>query len=451
MKYEGISRIRMKKVVLFSMLNIWVIGVFGQKEVRSEYPIVGKPLPNYVLQEVKYSDQSKISFSDYRGKWMILDFFKMGCTACFESFPKVNELAKQYKESLQILLIGEDHRFVRETFEKFRKKYNLKLPMAIDSDLFEQFGVLAVPHVVYIDPDGIVRAVTSKIDKDVVDSFLRGETPDVRILLNKHQEQNTNHSFPRDTITLISEHNIQPKNIIFKSILGKYDGKSRRVVYSPFGKGHTHKLIGVSLRNLYTLAFNDTLLHFPSADGKKPNYYGKSVRFPILKVNDTSMFYGDYERKENLFTYELSISPDKYESMYQMKKILQNDLNEYFGYKVSIDSLLMPYWKLIATDKARNDLKSRKTTYSWEGKGSHTFSELTNAPVSNIVRILWAYHQTEPPFVDETNIKGNIDIRLNAIHTDLMDLRRALNENGLDIVRGQKKMKVIIIDEPSLD
>jgi len=50
-------------------------------------------------------------------------------------------------------------------------------------------------------------------------------------------------------------------------------------------------------------------------------------------------------------------------------------------------------------------------------------------------------------YLDETGISGNIDITLDCIMNDLDDLKRGLQVNGLDLVKGEKEMQVVVIQD----
>jgi hypothetical protein len=45
-------------------------------------------------------------------------------------------------------------------------------------------------------------------------------------------------------------------------------------------------------------------------------------------------------------------------------------------------------------------------------------------------------------------LHGNIDIKTDAVLIEFDDLRKALNKNDLDLVRGKKEMKVLVIRDP---
>lgn len=51
----------------------------------------------------------------------------------------------------------------------------------------------------------------------------------------------------------------------------------------------------------------------------------------------------------------------------------------------------------------------------------------------------------DAPFIDKTGIEGNIDFELDAVFTDMKDVKRGLQKIGLDLVPGVKEMKVVVI------
>jgi hypothetical protein len=104
---------------------------------------------------------------------------------------------------------------------------------------------------------------------------------------------------------------------------------------------------------------------------------------------------------------------------------------------------MMPYWKLVAMEGAGEKLRSKgKREFRGDGYTSVTYN---NEPVSQTIFMLWAKHQLEPPFIDETGIKFNIDLTIDGFLNDLNDVKKSLQKSGLDLTKGQKEMKVIVI------
>ncbi len=71
---------------------------------------------------------------------------------------------------------------------------------------------------------------------------------------------------------------------------------------------------------------------------------------------------------------------------------------------------------------------------------------IRNKPLSSLLELIWGYNQHDTAvFLDKTGINFNIDLDMNCIWTDFNDIKRELNKNGLDIVRGETEVKVIVI------
>src|SRR5690606_3283360 len=96
---------------------------------------------------------------------------------------KVNRLQQEFAENVRFLLVAKnDKRWnsgIREMYERFREKQDLQMAIAYDSVLFEQFGILSVPHIVIVDPEGVVYAVTSgqDVNQENLQALVEGKRP----------------------------------------------------------------------------------------------------------------------------------------------------------------------------------------------------------------------------------------------------------------------------------
>ena len=126
------------------------------------YPEVGKPMPNELIHNIHYFKKKQASIEDFKGKWLILDFWNTGCTACVASFPHVNEEMKEFKDKISFMLIGRQdiENKIPAMYERFRQKERLEMPCAYDSIICKRFNIWAGPTIIIIDPKGIVRGYT---------------------------------------------------------------------------------------------------------------------------------------------------------------------------------------------------------------------------------------------------------------------------------------------------
>ncbi len=92
---------------------------------------------------------------DTEGKFVLIDFWATWCGPCRRAIPELNELQKQFNDQLVVIGIS------NETEEKVKamKDPVIEYASAIDtqSTMKEVLEVKGIPHVILIDPHGIVR------------------------------------------------------------------------------------------------------------------------------------------------------------------------------------------------------------------------------------------------------------------------------------------------------
>ena len=141
----------------------------------SEKPVVGQPVPDFLLKDVKYYKEKTISPATMKGKWLVLDFWFKRCSSCITSFPKINALRQEFLGSAEFVLVGHNGfgsgRGEEILYEKLVKKKNLNIPVAYDSMLGYRWDVTPMPKIFIIDPNGIVRHITD--GRDMTSSKIR--------------------------------------------------------------------------------------------------------------------------------------------------------------------------------------------------------------------------------------------------------------------------------------
>lgn len=149
----------------------------------NESPKVGQPMPDFQLNDVQFYSQKSISLSDFKGKWLILDFWNEYCSTCLSSFPKIDSLQKKFADRVKFVLVGyngsqyfkkSSNTSIRKLFEQNRKRENLKLTIAYDSTLMHRYNIRPTPYLIIVDPKGIVRGITTKLSSENIDDLIAG-------------------------------------------------------------------------------------------------------------------------------------------------------------------------------------------------------------------------------------------------------------------------------------
>jgi thiol-disulfide isomerase/thioredoxin len=436
----------MTKFILKVLIAFVFLSSVISKVTASAYqvPEIGKPCPDFTLDNLLNSKKSKISLRDFKGKWLIIDFWAFYCTSCVESFPKTNHLQQIFKNELTYLLIGyNDFHFghnIKSLYLKLEDKMHLQLLAAFDSVLFTRWEVPSVPHLIIIDPTGVVRALTGSYgtDSTKIRELLDGKKPD---FLPKTFSRLIDPEKP----LLINNNGGPDTSFLYRSLLTRYVDEGIRPLEYIYYYTEKNKIgfqvTCVSLDELYRYAFVGKWYWIPDQDSLSGKY------FPYLEldIKDSALFKSDYSKKQNLFNYSLYVPPGKANRNYLMQ-VLQRELKNCFGYEVKLEDKEVPCWRLIVRKDTLVSLRSGGLTKEDSADAMQVI--IKNGSLKYLLLTIANYHQDQTPFIDETGIDYPVDIELQALFTDLTDVQQALRRNGLDLVKGKKTMKVIVIRDP---
>jgi len=142
--------------------------------------LIGKPAPELHFLWTSHTEHERIKkLSDLKGKVIVLDFWHTGCGPCVASFPQIRELASHY-EGCDVEIIGVtsiqgavygltpyridtpgDPKKEMSLMADYIKAKNITWTIAFSKEnVFNaDYGVISVPSMVFIAPDGTVRHV----------------------------------------------------------------------------------------------------------------------------------------------------------------------------------------------------------------------------------------------------------------------------------------------------
>lgn len=132
----------------------------------------GDQMPNVTISNIVNSKYKRASFSDYKGKVVLLDFWNSWCSSCVEAFPEIDSLQRQYKDRLQVLMVNpkrnhDSPRAVQSVIDRANawSTHQFKVPVvAGDTAITENFTFKGVPFYVWIGADGKIIAFTGKAE-----------------------------------------------------------------------------------------------------------------------------------------------------------------------------------------------------------------------------------------------------------------------------------------------
>jgi thiol-disulfide isomerase/thioredoxin len=447
----------MRRIYVIMLLTVVGHVIYAQNNTMPE---VGNPMPNFTLNNIAHYKATKASLADFKGKWLFLDFWFIGCTSCIASFPKINGFQEKFKDKIQFIMIAavddkegswKKTKSTMAVFETLKKNKNLSIPCVYDSILYKNWEVYAMPRIIIINPDGIVKAITSGVDMtdDKIQELIEGKTPKLK-----------QSGFERSEF-LAGIDNINPKPndslILSQSILMKWMNETQMaepVDYQLNNADMTrkgYKASMVSKRDLYKIAYLGKMIW-----GQNDPLYGIFYPEPLLEIHDKDSFVCDYNTGKGFYNYSLDVPPSKARRK-DLMQIMQADLKSKFGYEVSIETRKMPVWKLISKPGGAEKLKSKSkffTIRSPDSSGRFISGIIsTRLKMETFLQTIIQYLKLDLPLYDETGITDRIDISMETDMTNLGSVVKELQKNGLDLVKGTREFQVLVIrdEKPNRD
>ncbi len=127
----------------------------------------GKPAPDVEFFDL---DGNIHRLSEFRGSYVLLDFWAYWCGPCRAAMPKLRKLAHEYGGKLEVVSICEDPEKVwRKTSADEYITCNFN--SGTNEALWVAYGIEYIPHYVLIGPDG--NLIENNIDGDIEESIAK--------------------------------------------------------------------------------------------------------------------------------------------------------------------------------------------------------------------------------------------------------------------------------------
>ncbi|GAB2541623.1 TlpA family protein disulfide reductase [Spirosoma aerophilum] len=119
---------------------------------------VGYPFRPFTAQE--FSTKRLINFSDYKGKYVYVDFWGTWCTGCVADMPALKQVYAELDKD-QFEFIGIVAQDTPQTLARFLKKNEVVWPQFLSdktNKLIDAYSISGYPTSVLLDQDGVVIA-----------------------------------------------------------------------------------------------------------------------------------------------------------------------------------------------------------------------------------------------------------------------------------------------------
>ena len=134
-------------------------------------------------------DGEAVSLSEFRGQWVVLNYWATWCAPCRKEIPELSELHQQ-REDITVLGIAYED-VDAEMFEEFLQEFFVSYPILV-ADVYQPpqpFGAPRVlPTTIILDPSGrSVKAFLGPVTRQDIETFVdaQGNTTTVKTVVQE--------------------------------------------------------------------------------------------------------------------------------------------------------------------------------------------------------------------------------------------------------------------------
>jgi cytochrome c biogenesis protein CcmG/thiol:disulfide interchange protein DsbE len=165
-------------IAVLAVLALVGLLTFGLLSKGSSGIAVGEVAPASPLPRLEGDGSG--SLADYRGGWVLVNFWASWCVPCREEAPALERFQRRHGDG-SFTVLGIDSRDLGDDGREFVQRYGLSYPQLRDGDgaTAHDFGTTGVPENYLIGPDGKVRLlVRGPVSADYLDRYVAPLLPD---------------------------------------------------------------------------------------------------------------------------------------------------------------------------------------------------------------------------------------------------------------------------------
>lgn len=138
----------------------------GAGASQAALPVLG-PAPSWKLRNLEGKD---VSFDEFKGKVVVVDFWATWCPPCRAEIPGYVEMVRKYGDKLVIVGVSLD-KAAPKVVQDFAKKFQINYPIVMGDDAIQTAfgGIEAIPTTFLIDQNGQIR--DKKVGAEEAESY----------------------------------------------------------------------------------------------------------------------------------------------------------------------------------------------------------------------------------------------------------------------------------------
>jgi cytochrome c biogenesis protein CcmG, thiol:disulfide interchange protein DsbE len=145
-------------IAVLAVLAVVGLLVFGLASKGSSRLEAGDAVPTAPLPQLEGGGGE--SLADYRGRWVLVNFWASWCLPCRAEAPTLEEFQQRHGKG-RFTVVGIDTQDLSDDAKAFVERYGLSYPQLRDGngDIADEYGTTGVPENFLVDPTGKVRLV----------------------------------------------------------------------------------------------------------------------------------------------------------------------------------------------------------------------------------------------------------------------------------------------------
>jgi cytochrome c biogenesis protein CcmG/thiol:disulfide interchange protein DsbE len=160
--------------VIAVLIAVAVVGflVYGLVSKGNSRLAVGETAPSPELP--KLAEPGQGSLKEYRGKWVLVNFWASWCEPCRDEAPALGKFEKEHGGQ-KFTVVGIDTQDISDDGLQFAKEYDLTYPLLHDGngDNGHEFGTTGVPENYLLEPSGkLAWAVAGPVDAKILEEHV---------------------------------------------------------------------------------------------------------------------------------------------------------------------------------------------------------------------------------------------------------------------------------------
>lgn len=147
---------------------------FAERIRITKYTSIGSEAPDFEMDDV---DGNPLKLSDFRGKYVLLDFWASWCMPCRAEHPYLREVYTNYKDKgFEIFAVSLDQEGKKQSWLNAIEKDNITWPQVSDLKFFNSkaallYGINAIPQNFLLDKNG--KIVAKNLRGQALENFLK--------------------------------------------------------------------------------------------------------------------------------------------------------------------------------------------------------------------------------------------------------------------------------------